>query len=45
MLRAMLEAIHVDFDSRRVTGLVPKDTFFHLIEAMVENEDIAILRA
>ena len=45
MLCAMLQAIHVNLDTRLVTGLVPKDTFFVLIKAMAENENVTILRA
>lgn len=45
MLCVILRAIHVDIDTRRVTSLVPRDTFFPLIEAMAENEDITVLRA
>lgn len=45
MLCVILQEIHVDIDTRRVTSLVPRDTFFPLIEAMAENEDITVLRA
>ena len=45
MLCAMLQPIDVDLDSWRVTGLVPKDAICALIKAMVENEDVTVLRA
>ena len=45
MLKAMTEAVYFDPGGKRVVGLVPKKTFLHLVLAMAERTDLAVVES
>ena len=43
MAKAILDAVYVNPEEKKIVGLLPKETFLHLVLAMAERTDLAVV--